>query len=345
MSPADSAHHPVEVAESASQFAGLSGRRLGFWRRPGVLRAAPMLSSFVFHTGILLIAILLIRAIPQIMETDEPPLVASFNMVDPVDLPEREPAGIDNEFLNKPIDPTDPSVPNPDWSNTEIDRGLIDPTEFVPTAIGPGLNNPSIGGNNSSRPRQSRIIGITRSPAGIFTDTDNSARKIVYVCDASGSIGTSPARKRALVSELKKAIDNLQPHQWFNIAFFSFDDPIALSNGELLRATPENQQAAYDFLDKVVMSGQTDPIPALKLAFRQNPELIYLLTDGEFTAVEPQSVIDAIQKLGARKKVMINTIMLDNDSKTEQQTLKEIASMTGGDFMSATAQEINRSDK
>ena len=62
----------------------------------------------------------------------------------------------------------------------------------------------------------------------------------------------------------------------------------------LIRASEGNRTKAIEFLERVkVVGGGTNPMPALRFAFRQKPELIYFLTDGEFNnIVSYEHVID-----------------------------------------------------
>ncbi|HZL37835.1 MAG TPA: hypothetical protein VFC78_21130 [Tepidisphaeraceae bacterium] len=53
-------------------------------------------------------------------------------------------------------------------------------------------------------------------------------------------------------------------------------------DSQLLPATPANKRRAMDFLEGSTAVGSTDPIPGLEAAFRQRPQVIYLLTDGDF---------------------------------------------------------------
>ncbi|HQY88553.1 MAG TPA: VWA domain-containing protein, partial [Tepidisphaeraceae bacterium] len=346
---------------SHARSCSIADLHLGFWRKPGVLQAMPLLTSFAFHAGLLLIAVVLIRAMPTIINSVTPQqVIIPFGTLVPhegeIGPPNPVSMGEDLTRASMPDDASESNTPDfskhPESPSTGLE-GLDDQPNLDVTPISPGLrrngglNNESSGTNPGGK--QPSLGFKNDSTTGIFipgaAGTGSNARKVVYVCDASGSIGTSVPRKTALISELKKAIDQLDRSQFFNIVFFSVDDPIAFSNGELMQANSVNRQRAYDFLDKVVMSGQTDPIPAIKLAFRQKPELVYLLTDGEFTDVEPQSVIDTVETLSSKNSVMISTIMLDNTSEAEQETLRKIANMTGGEFSSVSAEETIRSSE
>ena len=79
------------------------------------------------------------------------------------------------------------------------------------------------------------------------------------------------------------------------------------------------------------MTPETNPIPALELAFKQQPDLIYLLTDGDFP--DNEAVLSRIHTLNKSGHVKINTIAFVNDRDTDKafiDLLKQIAKESGG---------------
>jgi hypothetical protein len=130
--------------------------------------------------------------------------------------------------------------------------------------------------------------------------------------------------------ELRKAVDTLKPIQSFDIIFFSEDSYVALDK-QLLLAVPENKRKAYDFLDKTAPHGSSDPIPGLRLAFATNPQLMYLLTDGDFP--NNAQIIEELKKLNANKKTKINTIAFGGEAGDDyHKFLDQIAKEHGGMF-------------
>ena len=97
-------------------------------------------------------------------------------------------------------------------------------------------------------------------------------------------------------------------------------------------ATPENKLKATNYLeDKVTPRGETNPIPGLELAFQQKPELIYLLTDGDFP--DNNAVLKRITELNKDHKVKINTIAFVSEADTDTDFMKlldKIAKENGG---------------
>jgi hypothetical protein len=155
------------------------------------------------------------------------------------------------------------------------------------------------------------------------------ARRIVYVCDASGSM---LEKFDTLKRELSKAVHHLDPIQSFDVIFFQEQNCRRVSD-QLIMATPDNKTRADRFLDTIIPRAETNPIPALQLAFRQKPDLIYLLTDGDFP--HNQAVLDCIARYNQGKRIRINTIAFvggrDKDMEFTE-LLKQIAKESGGTY-------------
>ena len=112
---------------------------------------------------------------------------------------------------------------------------------------------------------------------------------------------------------------------------------------------PENKRKVYDFLDKMFVRGETNPIPALETVAKMQPELIYLLTDGDFSGPGNQAVIDFCQKRFGETKTKINTIaFVSKDSKDNPQdleyvkALQQIAKNSGGQFKHVTDDDMGQ---
>ena len=97
-------------------------------------------------------------------------------------------------------------------------------------------------------------------PHGPVFGHGGNARKVIFVCDATGSmLNKMPTLKQ----QLENAIHDLKPIQSFNVIFF-YDGPklLACDPEHMIMATPANQQKVQAFLDNVTPTGQTDPFPA-----------------------------------------------------------------------------------
>jgi hypothetical protein len=183
--------------------------------------------------------------------------------------------------------------------------------------------------------------GSGEGPRSPFMGISGNAKRVVYVCDASGSMVN---RMAALKNELRRSVEILQPIQAFNIIFFREDKTLAASHEGLLMASPGNKQKGYTFLTGVASTGSTDPIPALTLAFRQHPQLVYLLTDGDFP--DNNAVIRAIRNMNREKKVHLSTIAFISSADAEAAkgfvaVLQQIAKENGGMFKLVSENDVN----
>lgn len=326
-----------------------------FWQRPFVQDILPFLTSLMLHMGLIALGILTYKAVVVITTASQAPAVIpdapSTIDGDPTKVPAFQGLGEDptrraeqDKFPDVPPDTTGlsdqrselkalarDSGGSGDASDDAIAVGFKDgfgkPGKGFGTGIGDGLGN---GGGFGLAP-------YGRPGGGIFTAGATVARpnKIVFLCDSSGSM---IPKFDALRTELRKAIDHLQPTQQFDIIFFSEDHYIALDN-QLQNALPETKRKAYDVVEKTAPRGTSDPIPGLRAAFATNPELIFMLTDGDFPNNE--QVRQEIQKLRAGKKTVINTIAFFERGEDYEKLLKQIADDTRGTFRFVTEHELN----
>jgi len=90
-----------------------------------------------------------------------------------------------------------------------------------------------------------------------------------------------------------------------------------------------------------VARGSTDPIPGLELAFKQQPDLIYLLTDGDFP--DNAAVLKFIREhnVGAHK-AKINTIAFMDHGAAYEKVLQDIARENDGVFRYVSNEELSR---
>lgn len=126
-------------------------------------------------------------------------------------------------------------------------------------------------------------------------------RRIVFVIDRSGSMTDTIMYVKW---ELKRCLRHLKPHQQFHVIFYSTGPALEMPNRKLVPAIDPNRVAAYDFIDHIIPVGGTDPSDALKAAFALKPDVINLLSDGEFAP----EVVGLIDRLNAKREVKVNTV-------------------------------------
>jgi len=156
-------------------------------------------------------------------------------------------------------------------------------------------------------------------------------RKIVYVIDGSGSMTDSIDYVKF---ELRRCIGELDEGDEFHVLFLSSGPPTEMPTRRLVRATQHNKAVAGEFIDAFVPHGQTDPVEAIKRAFAVGPDLIYLLTDGEFD----RSVVDLVKRLNTGDKVTVHTIGFLY--RTGEEVLKKIAAQNNGNYKFVSEAEL-----
>ena len=328
---------------------------IGFFQQPWVQNVLPLVTSVALHLAVVIVGLIALKTADLIANTkslEEQIIVASSDLVE-----DSVAGGVQHVGLGG--DPTRPPAQDefPEggegWAPKPGDK------DNVPALMGGGSDessDPLIGLSNvgggfgkgtgvGSGTGEGRGSGTgdgtgplapfgTPGGGGIgiktkFMGAGGNARTVVFVCDASGSMINTFS---SLKAELVKAISRLKAIQGFNIIFFQDEKAAALDSG-LLFATPENKRKAFQWLDTVTTTGTTNPIPGIEMAFRNKPQLIYMLTDADFP--DNNAVKSAIQRLNNGKQTRINTIIFvgEADSDTSQSfidLMKTIAKDNGG---------------
>ncbi|MBL7139809.1 MAG: VWA domain-containing protein [Planctomycetes bacterium] len=164
----------------------------------------------------------------------------------------------------------------------------------------------------------------------VFPPPDMEAAKIVYLVDRSGSMSDSLIYVKY---ELKQRLAELEEAAEFHVIFYSSGPPVEMPTRRLVPATERNKELAFLFIDRVVAGGETDPSKALERAFACGPEVIYLLTDGEFD----RSIVDLVRRLNTSRDVAVHTIgFLYNPGPA----LREIAAQNNGRYKFVSEQDL-----
>lgn len=180
----------------------------------------------------------------------------------------------------------------------------------------------------SASPKNAVNVAGPESPLNVSPDVGS----VVFVIDKSGSMsGQRLARTKAA---LIQSIHRLHPEQSFCV--FLFDEmsvPLNPLNGKarLKPATKNNIQKVAELIEEVSASGGTEPHAALEAAIRLRPELIILLSDGDF---DPGIVV-RISELNGQQRPMgrIDCIGLDENILT----LRELARQNHGIYHQAAS--------
>lgn len=164
--------------------------------------------------------------------------------------------------------------------------------------------------------------------AGIFK-IDEKYKSVVFVVDRSGSMSSNQALER-VKAEMTYGISQLKPEQSFGVVFF--DDKFYMMGTQfsLLKATPANAKQVEAWMQQIHPGGGTTPYPAMQVALNANPELIVLLSDGEFGPFNVQQITQNNQAK-RDKKCRIDCIGLGEVIVT----LHDIAKQNGGVYKMA----------
>jgi hypothetical protein len=332
------------------------GVPLSFWQLPWVQNVLPFATSIAIHAGILLIGVVFFYGVQYVAKKvahQEEVIIPDASMIN-----DGPPGGVPFQGLG--ADPNrqafqdkvkDAGTPE-GWAEKkgasiemkEAGGGEGDSSDST-IGVGPGggfghgkgghgAGTGEFAGNGEGD--GSGPLAMFGTPGGggigpkgpVFGHGGN-ARKIAFVCDASGTMHNKFSTLRR---ELSNTVQGLRVIQSFNIIFFQEQNASALDTNQLVMANPENKLKATNFLeDKVTPRGETNPIPGIEIAFRQHPELIYILTDGDFP--DNNAVLAKVRELNKDHKVKVNTIAFVGEADTDTEFmkfLKQIAEENGG---------------
>lgn len=170
--------------------------------------------------------------------------------------------------------------------------------------------------------------------------------KFVYVLDRSGSMAYEASdvpkyqvsRFDVARMELMNSVESLRPHQEFYVVLFSTGMRQMFNRNDLVptavKATPENKVRLKEWLWRDQANGGTDPRGGLKLAFKMNPDAIFMLSDGEFRDEKndgnPLAIDLARKQVEENKPIRINSIALEDDAS--KVNMEELSNVSGGQF-------------
>jgi hypothetical protein len=158
--------------------------------------------------------------------------------------------------------------------------------------------------------------------------------KFVYVLDRSGSMGGSGRNAlRAVKAELLESLKSLDTVHQFQIVFYN-EQPVLFNPsgtpGRLAFATEQNKQRVRRFLESISAEGGTAHEDALRLAIRLQPDVIFLLTDGD----DPKLTLPQLEKIRhLAAGIVINAIEFGPGPKPPGPSfLAQLARQNGGGY-------------
>ena len=158
--------------------------------------------------------------------------------------------------------------------------------------------------------------------------------KFVYVIDRSGSMGGDGRKSlEAVKAEVIHSLERLDSVHQFQIVLYN-ERPVVFNPtgtpGRLAFATDENKRRASEFLDTITAQGGTAHEDALRLAIRLQPDVIFLLTDGDDPKLETAQLAK-IRHLAAG--IIINAVEFGSCPRPEKASfLADLAEQNGGKY-------------
>jgi hypothetical protein len=205
---------------------------------------------------------------------------------------------------------------DPSSRSTATSRGKWDGTVFETRGGGSGRGN----GHGSY------------GNAPFFGIWDAGAR-FIYVIDCSGSMYSYNAMQAAK-NELLSSLSNLRRSQQFQIVFYNLDQRWMKAPGktdfQYFPASESNRRLAAQFVAEVQPDGGTQHLPALAMALRLHPDVLFFLTDAGEPAMKPEEM-EQIQTLnGGRTR--IHCVQFGMNDNAAADFLRRLAAQNNGDF-------------
>lgn len=173
-------------------------------------------------------------------------------------------------------------------------------------------------------------FGVSKTSVRFFgNEAKRGAESIIFIVDASTTMGEIGRRFERAVAELRSSIEKLTAGHRFNIIFFS-DQPIKWME-RMVVASPENKRLALEFVESMreFKPSGTLPVPPMKEAIAENPDVIFFLTDGDFLAD------DGTELLALLKDKKIRIYPIGYGDKVNEPLLQKLADLTQGRYTPA----------
>ncbi len=181
---------------------------------------------------------------------------------------------------------------------------------------------------NDPEPDRGYVSPFDPKPVGFLGVSARGARQVTFVCEVSGSMISKMA---TLQQALRAAVDELKPIHSFNVIWMEGCGGEAFDRDGLVPGIAANKRKAEAFIGGWWTGGDADPRKSLDLAFSQQPDVIYLLTDADFP--DNAAVLATVRQANANRRVRVHTIAFVNEHDVDRSfhdLLRTIARENGG---------------
>lgn len=316
-----------------------------FWHRPAVQRAAPWVISVSVHLVILLLGLMTFHAhrprvrggIPiagSITTAQLPPVADIATAMQDARVGDEQVPQMQEAMSTRVREPRlESAFDEPQRrSSPSTDLESRDDSPVAMFGIGPQALADSSAGDYGSVDRTSSATPARTSPGATeakFFGVPGTGQAVVYVCDASGSMtGTG----EIVVSQLQRALLAMHQTQVFNVIFFSGRrGPVAFDARDMIPADANSKLSACGFVKRYACAGNSVGLPAIRSALERNPDLMYLVTDGDFD--DSDQILATIRRMNADHFTTINVILVSGSAQSDPSSykfLQQIASENGG---------------
>lgn len=177
----------------------------------------------------------------------------------------------------------------PQMSETDLDLkaiGEFAASEYAPDLTPGPLSPPLAATTPAVSAASTALANMSNSKAKTeFCGVEGGGNHFVYLVDSSGSMGDAFESARA---KLLSSIQALKPDQRFYVVFFDAEpdymrlrDPRS-DEPRSVNATPKNKAALRRWAMRVSKDRGRAPYDPLRFALKLRPDVIFLLSDGEF---------------------------------------------------------------
>ncbi|MBC8107475.1 MAG: hypothetical protein H7Z14_12855 [Anaerolineae bacterium] len=319
-----------------------------FWHREEVKRFFPLAGSIALHLAIITFGLMTFRAerprvrggIPIAGTITAAESRSTIENVTPQIAPVAAEMFADATKVDRVFPmPHDPNVSaEPENPADLTSSAMLPPSDSDETAlmIGVGPQSVALLPVKAQPPDGSTAVTSPDAPAKVaaganeakFFGVQGTGQAVVYVCDASGSMmGTNDV----IVNQLQRALLAMHSTQVFNVIFFSGrSKPVVFDARDMIPADANNKLAACGFAKRYSCGGNSKGLPAIRSALQRNPDLMYLVTDGDFD--DSDAIISTIRTMNHDGFTKINVILVSGAQQDPSgyRFLKQIADENGG---------------
>ncbi|WDQ17998.1 vWA domain-containing protein [Rhodopirellula sp. P2] len=193
---------------------------------------------------------------------------------------------------------TEPTSSQPDETQYDVsemgEMPIVDITSTAMDSVAAAASNlSSLSSSSSAASQAMQKLSSDANSQMEFCGVEGGGNHFVYLVDSSGSMGDAFTSAR---SALLQSIDMLTEKQRFYVVFFDAEcDYMQLSGSAAPEsrsayATANNKQQLRNWAMRVSMDRGKAPYEPLRFALELKPDVIFLLSDGEF----PQGIEDLL---------------------------------------------------